>query len=80
MVNASTRPPVCPLRYLLLNHWAEFYQTYYITFPHGKVVREQHYFSVRPSFHASDHLFISLYSPKPLGGIQPTLLYHFSSW
>ena len=28
------------LRYLLLNHWAEFSQTCYITYPHGKGVPE----------------------------------------
>ena len=27
---------VCLSHYLLLNHWAEFYQTCYITSPHGK--------------------------------------------
>ena len=42
-------PSVCPLRCLLLNHWAEFNQTCYITFPHGKNVQEQHYFSICPS-------------------------------
>ena len=39
--------PVCLSRYLL-NHWAEFYLTCYITSLHGKGVREQHYISVRP--------------------------------
>ena len=43
------RPSICPSRYLLLNHWAEFHQICYITSPCGKGVREQHYFSVRPS-------------------------------
>ena len=33
-------------RYLLLNHWAEFNQTYYMASPHGKGVQEQHYFPV----------------------------------
>ena len=42
-------PSICPSRYLLLNHRAEFNQTCYITSPHGKVVQEQHYFSVFPS-------------------------------
>ena len=65
------RPPICPSRYLLLNHLAEFYQTCYITSPHGKGVREQHYFSVRPSF---VHLSVTLSPPRPLGGIQPNLL------
>ena len=31
-------PSVHLSRYLLLNQWAEFYQTCYITSPHGKVV------------------------------------------
>ena len=62
-------PSICPSGYLLLNHWTEFSQTCYITSPHGMVVWEQHYFSVRAS---SVHLFVTLSSPKPLGGIQPT--------
>ena len=62
---------------VLLNHWAEFYQTCYITSPHGKGVQEQYYFSVRPS---SVHLSVTLSPPKPLGGIQPNLLHHFPSW
>ena len=70
------RTSICPSRYLLLNHWAEFNQTCYITFPHGKGVREQHYFSVRPS---NVHLSVALSPPKPLGGIQPNLLHHFPS-
>ena len=36
---------ICPSCYLLLNHWAEFNQTCYMTSPHGKGVGEQ----VRPS-------------------------------
>ena len=44
---------VCPSRYLLLNHWAESYQTCYITSTPGKGVQEEHYFSVRLSVHAS---------------------------
>ena len=44
---------ICPSCYCLLNHWAEFNQTCYITSPHGKGVWEQHYFSVHPSYHAS---------------------------
>ena len=47
-VKTSVRPFFCPSRYLLLNHLAEFNQTCYITYPRGKDVREQHYFSVRP--------------------------------
>ena len=44
-VNASTHlsimlsPP---------KHWVEFNQTWYMTFPHVKGVREQHYFSLCP--------------------------------
>ena len=41
------RPVICPSSYLLLNHLAEF--NFYMTSRHGKGVREQHYFSVRPS-------------------------------
>ena len=69
-------PSICLSRYFLLNNWAEFNQTCYITFPHGKGVREQHYFSVRPS---NVHLSVALSPPKPLGGIQPNLLHHFPS-
>ena len=43
------RPSICSSRFRLLNHWAEFNETYYITFSHCKGVREQHYFSVRLS-------------------------------
>ena len=46
-------PSLCQSRYLLLNKWAEFYQTCYITSLHGKGVQEQHYFSMRQSLHAS---------------------------
>ena len=35
-----SRPSVHPSRYLVLNHWAEFYQTCYITSPQSKVVQE----------------------------------------
>ena len=37
---------ICLSRYLFLILWAEFNQTCYMTSPHGKGVREQHYFSV----------------------------------
>ena len=47
------RPSIIPLRCLLVNHWAEFNQSCYITSPYGKSVQEQHYFSVRPSVHMS---------------------------
>ena len=40
-------PSVCRWCYLLLNHWAEYNQTCYITSTHGKGV--QYYFSVRLS-------------------------------
>ena len=50
----SMRPSSISLsRYLLLNHWAEFNQTCYITSPHGKGVREQHNFFLRPSVRPS---------------------------
>ena len=62
------RPSICPSRYLLLNNWEEFNQTSYITSPHGKDVREQHYFSVRPS---SVHLSVTLFPPKKWLGKSP---------
>ena len=68
-----SRPSTCLLRYLLLNHWAEFNQTCYITSPHGKGCAREQLFSVRPT---SVHLSVMLSPPKPLGGIQPNLLYH----
>ena len=43
------RQSICLSRYLLLNHWEEFNQTCYMACTHGKGVREQNYFSVRPS-------------------------------
>ena len=44
----SWRPSIGP--YLLLNQWAQFNRTCYMTYPYGKCVREQNYFpSVRPS-------------------------------
>ena len=57
-------PFIC-LSHYLLNHWAEFNQSCYITSPHGKVVRKQHHFTVRPSYLC---LSVSLFSPKQLGG------------
>ena len=68
---------------LLLNHWAEFCQTCYITSPHIKRVQKKHYFflCVRPSVRPSSiHLSVILFPPKPLDGIQQNLLYHFTSW
>ena len=50
-----------PSCYLLLKHRAEFYQTCYITFPHGKGVREQHYFSVRACVRPSSARCLSHY-------------------
>ena len=41
------RPSICPSRYLLLNHWAKFNQTSTSLSPHGRGVRDQHYFSVQ---------------------------------
>ena len=40
IVDASIQPSVCPsaCHYFLLNHWAVFYQTCYITLPHVKGV------------------------------------------
>ena len=52
-----------PSRYLLLNHWAEFNQTYYIISPHRKDM--QHYFSMHPFVYLS----VTLSPPKPQGGI-----------
>ena len=61
-IRASVRPCVrrlfiCPPRYPLLNHLAKFNQACFITSPHGKGVREKHYFSVRP---LSVHLSVTL--------------------
>ena len=71
----NVRPSVCPSRYLLLNHWVEFYQTCCFTSPNGKGVREQHYFSVHPSVCLSSvHLSVTLSPLKPLDGIQSKLL------
>ena len=56
------RPSVRPSRYLLLNHLAEFYQTFYITSPYYmyKGVREQHYFqSVRAAICPSRYLLLN---------------------
>ena len=69
------RQSIYPSLYLLLNYRAELNQTCNIASPHG--VREQHYFSVRPS---SGHLSVTLSPPKPLGGIQTNSLHHFPSW
>ena len=63
----TTFPGVCRLsRYLLLNHRAEFNQTFYTTSlhgkggpPHFKGMQEQHFLTVRP---ASDHLSAMLSS------------------
>ena len=44
MCQCIHRLSICLSQYLLLNHWAEFNQTCYITSPHGKGVWEQHFF------------------------------------
>ena len=49
---------------------------YYITYPHGKGLREQHYFSMLPFVRASVNLSFTLSTPKPLDDIQPNLLHH----
>ena len=56
--SSVVRPFVC---HILLNHWAEFNQTCYITSPHGKGVREQHCFlCVRsPSICPSRYLLLN---------------------
>ena len=51
------RPTVCLSCFLLLNLWAEFNLSCYITSVHGKGVRQQHYFSVRPAGLATATLF-----------------------
>ena len=51
VLRRAVRPSVRHVNFssLLLNHWAEFNQTCYTTFPHGKGVREQIFFlCVRP--------------------------------
>ena len=70
-------PSICLSHYLLLNHWVEFNQTCSIFSSHGKVVWEQHYFSMLSLF---IHLSVKLSPPKPLVRIQPNLLHHFQSW
>ena len=54
-------PSICLSHYLLLNHWAEFSQTCYITSPHGKGVREQHFFPCvhRPFICLSHYLLLN---------------------
>ena len=51
----SQKVTVClsasPSHYLLLNQWAEFNQTCYMTFPHGKDVQEQVCLAVHLSIH-----------------------------
>ena len=73
-IHLVVHPAVHPFaRYLILNYWVEFYQTCYITSPHGKGVQEQHYFCMCP---LSVHLLVTRFPPKPLDGIQPNLLHH----
>ena len=69
------RQSICLARNLLLNHFAVFNQTFYITTLMIRV-RESNIFSVRPS---SDDLSVTQSPSKPLGGIQPNFLYHFPS-
>ena len=61
IVNASVHPSACQSRYQLLHHWAEFYQTCFITslHPRSKGVREQYYFPVRSSIYSSRYLFLN---------------------
>ena len=40
-------PSICPSRSLILNHWAEFNTTCYMTSPHSKGGQKQYYFTVR---------------------------------
>ena len=73
------RPFICPSRYLLLNNWAEFNQTCYITFPHGKGKRELNYIIVHPSFRVSI-VRASVRHPYSHWADQPNLLHDFPSW
>ena len=52
---------ICLSYYLFLNHWVEFNQTCYITCPHGKGVREQHFFPCihGPSICPSPYLLLN---------------------
>ena len=53
-------PYMCPSRYLLLNHWAEFNQTCYITSPNGKGCDSNIIFPcVRPSICPSRYLLLN---------------------
>ena len=55
-------PSICPSCCLLLNHWAEFNKTYYMTSPCGKDVREKHFSSIHSSISPSIGHIISTYS------------------
>ena len=59
-------PSICQSRYLILNHWVEFNQTCYITFPHDLSESNILFPSASPAY---IHLSVMLSSPKPLGGI-----------
>ena len=77
-VRSCVRRPFIYLScYLILNHWAEYNQTCYITSPHGKSVREQHFFTVRPS---SVHLSITLSPPRPTRRNSTKLSTSLPSW
>ena len=71
-------PSVRPSIYLLLNHWAKFN----ITSSLGKECESNIIFPcVCPSVcPLSVHPSVTLSPPKPLCGIQPTLLHHLHSW
>ena len=76
-VHLSVCPSVHPSRYLILNHWAEFNQTCYMSAPMViKGVWEQHYFFACLSVCS----FITLSPAKSLGGISPNLLHNFPAW
>ena len=47
------------VQYRNIRNKTDIYQTCYITSPHGKGVREQHYFSVRPSICPSRYLLLN---------------------
>ena len=56
---------ICLSHCLLLNHWAKFNQTCYITSPHVKGVGEQHFFflcTCHPSIGLSCYLLLNLWA------------------
>ena len=80
IVNASVRPSVRPSCYLL-NRWTEFYQICYNTSPHGKGVREQHFFRayVRPYVHPSICRSCYLFLNYCMVGTEPNSLHYPST-